>query len=296
MLCAVTLYREALANAFLGIRQYGLIKRQAEELAAANTELVRLRAKEQEYIAAVRRELDLARQIQRDFLPKELPELDGWDMAAHFEPALEVSGDFYDVFLLPEGKTGIVIADVSGKGVGAALFVALVRSLIRATASQDDTRDPSHAIAFVNEYIVSNHHQDGPYMFVTAFYGVLNSATGEIDYVNAGHPAPVVARTGGATEFLYKSGPAVGISVDSGFEVRSARLDVGDTLFAYTDGVTEAQDGKGILLGKDSLYKVVQDSLVTPGTLLESVRQEIARHRAGQVQSDDITMVALKRI
>jgi serine phosphatase RsbU (regulator of sigma subunit) len=291
-----TALREAVTNGMRGSFLLGRVRKQAEELADANRELLRLRAKEQEYLSAIKGDLQLARQIQSDFLPQNLPELAGWDLAVHFQPAREVSGDFYDVFLLPDNRTGIVVADVCGKGVGAAIFMALVRSLIRALGGQTVSGDPIETVRFLNDYIMRNHHQDGPYMFATVFYGVLDTDSGVLRYVNAGHPAPVVAAEGHVERHLKRTGPAVGVDLDARYEAADDRLALGDVLFAYTDGVTETQNGHGVLMGRQTLYTVLERSLMTPASLIDSVRREILSHREEQSQSDDITMVVLKRI
>jgi hypothetical protein len=185
--------RNLVGNQIMMVRLLDKVRRQAGDLSTANNQLIALRAKEQEYLTTIRREMDLARQIQNDFLPQQLPALTGWEMAVLFQPAIEVAGDFYDVFLLPNGRTGIVIADVSGKSVGAALFMALVRSLLRALSQTTHAADPLGAISYVNEYIMKNHRGPGRLtMFVTLFYGLVDQATGELTYINAGHPPPVI--------------------------------------------------------------------------------------------------------
>jgi phosphoserine phosphatase RsbU/P len=241
--------------------------------------------------------MDLARKIQQDFLPQELPALTGWEMAVLFQPAIEVAGDFYDVFMLPNGKTGFVIADVSGKSMGAALFMALARSLLRALSQTTHAADPLGAISYVNEYIIKNHRGPGRLtMFVTLFYGLIDQETGELTYINAGHPPPVIAKNGRVRSFLNPTGPAIGIQETPHYTIGSERLLSGDMLFAYTDGVTEAQGPAGVLLGKDSLYKVLERSLFAPQSMIDSVSAEIAVHSGGGTASDDITMLALKRI
>jgi sigma-B regulation protein RsbU (phosphoserine phosphatase) len=271
------------------------LARKAKDLFQANTQLVRLQAEEQKYLTAIRHELDLARKIQADFLPKDLPRFPGWDIAASFEPAEEVAGDFYDVFRLPEGRVGLVIADVSGKSVSAAIFMALVRSLLRVLSDQA-LDDPLRVIGPINDYIIRNHNRADTIMFVTLFFGVIDMSTGRLRYVNAGHPAPVIAGEGDIRILKERSGPAIGINPSANYEVHETALAQGEMLFAYTDGVTEAQNPQGLLLGKDKLFNVVDSKLIMPQTLIDSVRKTLLEHRKGQHRSDDITMVAMKRI
>jgi serine phosphatase RsbU (regulator of sigma subunit)/DNA-binding LacI/PurR family transcriptional regulator len=291
-----TRMRILIGNAIFSTQLLATVQNQADELAEANSELVALRAKEQEYLTAIRRELDLARQIQSDFLPKKLPQTDGWDVAVWFEAAKEVSGDFYDVFVLPEDRIAIVIADVSGKSISAAIFMALIRGLVRALSQRSGGKDLLGVVPAVNDYIVKNHNQAGAMMFVTLFYGVLDTSSGWLEYINAGHLAPVILKGTRIREFLKLTGPAVGISESAKYHTGSSLLMPGDTLFAYTDGVTEARGSKGILMGKDKLYTVFEKEMMTPESLIAAVKDEILKHMHGEAIADDITMLALKRI
>jgi serine phosphatase RsbU (regulator of sigma subunit)/DNA-binding LacI/PurR family transcriptional regulator len=280
------------------IKSVGLIEQvrtQAAELGRAHDQLISLRAQEQAYLEAIRRELNLAREIQSNFLPQTIPQLDGWNTAVCFKPAEEVAGDFYDIFPLASGKTAIVVADVCGKSVSAALFMALVRSLVRALSEQALTDDPHKIMSYINDYIIRNHHSSGPYMFVTLYYGVLDGATGNLDYINAGHPPPVIADSTRILTTLRPTGPAIGISRNPTYVVKSVRLAPGETFFAWTDGVTEANNVAGALLGNKKLFSVVESSLHSPQTLIDAVRRAIEEHTRGRAQSDDITMVAIKR-
>jgi serine phosphatase RsbU (regulator of sigma subunit)/DNA-binding LacI/PurR family transcriptional regulator len=295
LLDLVTNQRHVIGQALKSILLVSQLARQTKELFDANTQLVRLRAEEERYLTAIKHELDLARKIQADFLPKDLPHFSGWEMAASFEPAEEVAGDFYDIFMLPDNRAGIVIADVSGKSVSAAIFMALVRSLLRILSDQA-LDDPLRVVGPINDYILRNHNRAGALMFVTLFFGVIDTTTGKLRYVNAGHPAPVIADGGHIRILEERSGPAVGINPSASYKVHETILAPGELLFAYTDGVTEAQNTQGMLLGKDKLFTAIDSSLMTPQTLIDSVRRVISEHRNGNRRSDDITMVALKRI
>jgi hypothetical protein len=190
---------------------------------------------------------------------------------------------------------GIDVADVCGKSVGAAIFMALVRSLIRALGEQG-AYDPQTTVSHVNEYIMKNHHQSVPYMYATLFYGMLDTDGGTLEYVNAGHLPPVVVHNTRIKGLLERSGPAVGIQRDARYDTRCVTLDEGDMVFAYTDGVTEAHGTSGVLLGRETLYEVLKASLMTPRSLIDTVEQTVVAHRSGEAVSDDITMVAFKRI
>src|SRR6185295_3398345 len=160
----------------------------------ATLEKKRLRDKERLYAKSLERELEIGREIQRSFLPEELPRAEGWEIAARFRPARQVAGDFYDAFALPSsGRIGLVVADVCDKGVGAALFMALFRSLVRATATgmaweADAAAGLLRVVRLTNDYIARTHGRSN--MFATLFFGVLDPATGDLAYVNGGHEAP----------------------------------------------------------------------------------------------------------
>ena len=200
----------------------------------ATLEKKRLRDKERLWAKSLERELEIGREIQKSFLPEELPEVSGWEIAARFRPARQVAGDFYDAFALPEaGRVGLVVADVCDKGVGAALFMALFRSLLRATATGNAARyasDPAaellRAVALTNDYIARTHGRSN--MFATVFFGVLEPSTGSLHYVNGGHDPPVVFGSSGVKSRLAPTGPAVGMMPDMAFEVGQARLEDGD--------------------------------------------------------------------
>jgi phosphoserine phosphatase RsbU/P len=265
---------------------------------SASLERKRLRDQEQAYIQHVKQELELGRQIQSDFLPAVLPEVVGWELAASFHPAFEVAGDFYDLFLLGEKRLCCVIADVCGKGVGAALFMALVRSLIRAFSEQaiGGNEDVLNAVQLTNSYITRHHRQKKNYMFATLFFGVLDTDSGIMDYIAAGHYPPRVIAKDGAISSLELCGPALGITGETSFDVKRAVLSPGETFFAFTDGVIEAKDAKEELFSQNRLHSILQTPAGGAHEVLQRIEECIRLYTGDAEPSDDITMMALRRL
>lgn len=260
----------------------------------------RLRDREQLHARALEREIDIARGIQAGFLPDALPRADGWEIAACFEPARQVGGDFYDAFALPDGRIVLVVADVCDKGVGAALFMALFRSLVRAGAERAladagalSSQLPA-LLASTNDYIARTH--DGANMFATMFVGVLDPADGRLGYVNAGHEAPAIAAAGsGAVRArLEPTGPAVGLMPGMAFGFAHAALAPGEALLAFTDGVTDARDPAGALFGEPRLLGLLAPA-AGAGALVARVRDAVHAHAAGEAPFDDVTVLAVAR-
>ncbi|NJN66136.1 MAG: PP2C family protein-serine/threonine phosphatase [Chloroflexaceae bacterium] len=266
---------------------------------SASLEKKWLRDQEQAYLQAVKRELELGRRIQADFLPGALPRLPGWEIDAVFQPAREVAGDFYDVFVLPGDTIGLVIADVCDKGVGAALFMALCRSLIRSFAEQvtTDATDALDAVRMTNNYIARHHHnhRSRMHMFATLFFGVLNPSTGVLSYINAGHEPPVLLGASGVKQLLEPTGPAVGFMAESVFERTQTSIEPGEMVFAYTDGITEARGPKGDFFGEELLMDLLNRPASSAAALMERVQEQVGRHIADSTPSDDITMLAVRR-
>lgn len=263
----------------------------------------RLRDREQVHARALEREIDIAREIQAGFLPAELPQPPGWQLAACFEPARQVGGDFYDGFALDDGRVVVVIADVCDKGVGAALFMALFRSLLRALAERmlympDEGMGDDHdarlreLVAAVNDYIARTH--GGANMFATMFVGVFDPASGALAYVNGGHEAPVLVGAGGVRARLAPTGAAVGMLPGMAYTVARATIAPGETLLLFTDGATDARDPGGALFGEEHLL-----SLLTPGTnateAVIRIRDAVHAHAAGNPPFDDLTLMAVAR-
>jgi sigma-B regulation protein RsbU (phosphoserine phosphatase) len=264
----------------------------------ATLEKKRLRDKERLYAKSLERELEIGREIQRSFLPEELPRVEGWEIAARFQPARQVAGDFYDAFALPSGgRIGLVIADVCDKGVGAALFMALFRSLLRATATDMAwAADPSagllRIVRLTNDYIARTHGRSN--MFATLFFGILDPATGELAYVNGGHEAPILYAKGGVRARLAPTGPAVGMMPDMTFEVGRARIEPGEGLLAFTDGVTDARGVSG-LYGEERLLALAGQAAPSASALLDKIESAVLAHAAGWEQADDVTLLAVRR-
>lgn len=267
-------------------------------------ENARLWEQEHLYRKAMEREFEIGRQIQAGFLPNTIPQPKGWEIAASLKPAREVAGDFYDVFKLPHGKIGLVIADVCDKGLGAALFMTLFRSLIRAASKMDfygsgeiQRRKPTDArllsaLSLTNNYIHQTHSQTS--MFATIFYGILDAYSGLLTYINGGHLPPVLIKQDGSHIYLPPTGPAVGIIPDANFMISKIRIKPGDTLFGYTDGVTDTAKSSGELLDLNTVLAFIHQE-ASLQLILSSIQTEIETFAHGVKQIDDITMLAIRK-
>lgn len=260
----------------------------------------RLRDREQVYARSLEREMDIAREIQAGFLPYELPVAAGWDLATWFQPARRVSGDFYDAFALHSGRRiGLVVADVCDKGVGAALFMALFRSLVRALAERVLTVDGDAAaqarqlIDGVNDYIARTHGRAN--MFATLFFAVLDPASGALVYVNGGHEAPVISGGGGVRARLAPSGPAVGMLPGLTFRSGEATIARGETLLMFTDGVTDAVDVDGARFSEERLLALLSRPVGSASSTLQRIQAAVQAHAGNAVPFDDITLFAVHR-
>jgi serine phosphatase RsbU (regulator of sigma subunit) len=269
---------------------------------SSSLEKKRLHDIERLYLQGLEREMDLAREIQQGFLPPELPQSDGWQVAAYFKAAREVAGDFYDAFLLNDGSLVCVIGDVCGKGVGAALFMTLFRSLIRATFTTQgfqsgEATNPGqwlrHVVSSTNRYVAETHGDAN--MFATVFVGVISPQYGILNYINCGHEPPLWAATGGHLTALRPTGPAVGAILDAVFTVKEIRMEPGDLLLAFTDGVTDALNCKDEFFGKDCLPALLDRTDRDPEALLNDIQAELTRFVGEAEQFDDITMIAVGR-
>jgi sigma-B regulation protein RsbU (phosphoserine phosphatase) len=243
------------------------------------------------------RELQMARAVQASLLPDETPQIPGWEFEARWQPAREASGDYYDFVALDRDRLGLVIADVSDKGMPSALFMALTRSTIRATTSR--LHSPADAITEANRLICADS-ADG--MFVTLFYALLDPVSGRLTYVNAGHNPPLLCRAGdhGGAELLDElrpTGMALGVVEDSRFAQRTVHLQPGDSVLLYTDGVTDAT-GEGLQpYGMDRLRRVILDHQQAPvAGMVAALEHSIGDFTGGATQFDDIAMLAVKRL
>ena len=208
-------------------------------------------------------------------------------------PAKEVGGDFFDFFLLDPEHLGFVIGDVSGKGVPAALFMAVSRTLLRAFAQHRAA--PGECLAYMNSNLAS---QSDSAMFTTVFYGILDTRTGELQFANGGHNRPYVVAVGGKTRPLSdESGPIVGIMDGFSFDTYSGRLAPGETLVLYTDGVTEARDSKDGFFGDEQLEELLTaHNTESAEQMVASVHAAVQEFATGVPQADDITVLALRYV
>lgn len=241
----------------------------------------------------VEQELALAGAIQSSFLPTELPALEGWELAVTLIPARQTSGDFCDWIPLPGGRLGLVMADVADKGLGAALFMALSRTLLRTYASEHPAH-PEEVLAAANRRILSDTHSS---MFVTVFYGILDPATGTLIYCNAGHNPPYVVRAGGGEPLpLGATGLPLGILVNFPWQQGTVRLEPGDQLLLYTDGITEAQDEGGAFFGSARLLELAGRCAGQPAHELQRALLDALSGWMGEApQYDDLTLMVLGR-
>ncbi len=240
---------------------------------------------------ALQQELDIAARIQKSVLPKPMEPTERFEIAGRMIPAKEVGGDYYDFFMLSEDRLAVTVADVSGKGVAAAFFMAITRTLLRATTAL--VTEPSTTIIRLNDILSADNDEA---MFVTMFYGVVDLRTGDISYVNAGHNPPVLRRASGEISTLAMTG-GVALGVVEGFEFKSgkASLGHGDMLFMFTDGVTEASKIDGSLYGDARLETLFGGlSLERPAAMIDKVVADVRVFEDGAPQADDITCVGLQ--
>lgn len=242
-------------------------------------------------LVSIRQELDIAANMQLAILPRHWPNQREFSLWGMMRSAKEVGGDFYDHFPLPGGKTGIVVADVSGKGVPAALFGMVSKTLIRATATRS-SGEAGQTIAIANDILCEDNDEC---IFVTTFYAVLDPASGSLCYVNAGHPPPLLVHRDGTTEFLAMTGgSALGIMDGLSFAQKTIQLRPGDFLIMYTDGVTEAFNPEHQEFTQEALPPLFEHRLVSDVNIaVERIVAAVDAHANGAPQSDDITCVAL---
>jgi serine phosphatase len=259
----------------------------AADLKAHIDELQRTTAEKERYA----KELEIAKGIQQSFLPDEAPKIEGIELVAKNIPALEVGGDFYDFIPLAQDRWGLVIADVSGKGVPAALFMALSRTLIRASTLAN--ADPATAIGHANQLICEDSKTS---MFVTLFYAILDSRAMTLNYVNAGHNPPLLLK-GTAADVVLLKAKGIALGVTDEVSLQSVRVDLrpGDVLVLYTDGVTEAINDHEEEFGEERLVKVITENRgESAATILDRILAAITAFAGDRPQHDDITLLILK--
>ena len=295
-----------IGNALENARLYSKLNESYRSLEQAKLEI-------ETYSKALDKEMAKGKKIQRDFLPRQIPQIPDWEIAVYFHPARQVSGDFYDAFMLPGNLLGIVIADVCDKGVGSALFMALFRSLIRVfsgkislqgvsvkhAADADPVSDEDfmyqalNAVSLTNDYIAEEHGEES--MFATLFFGVLDPLSGKMAYVNAGHEPLLLANRTGIRESLKATGTVVGMLPAMEYQVNQVQIEPGDVLIGVTDGVTEAMSPQQKLFGKKKLFALLENPPATASELIDQIKSELFHHIDNAPQFDDITMIAVRR-
>jgi len=237
------------------------------------------------------KELEIASEIQQSFLPKEFPVVPGLAFAARTTPARMVGGDFYDFIPMAGGRWGILIADVSGKGVPAALLTGLSRALIRSRSV--DHGSPADVLRAVNDFMAADNPTA---MYVTCFFAVLDGGSGRLAYANAGHNPPLLLEGRDAPiEPLPATGTPLGLLAGAAYAERELKIGPGHTILLYTDGVTEAFGPGGDLFGQERLEALaLEKSALPPQELLEAVEADVSRFSAGLPQSDDVTVVVVR--
>jgi phosphoserine phosphatase RsbU/P len=236
-------------------------------------------------------EVQLARQIQRTFIPEHLPTREGWELSARWETARQVGGDFYDVLELPNGKLGLFVADVADKGMPAALFMALTRTVFRAAVSESDS--PAEVMRRMNALL---YPDSGQGMFVTAIYGVLDPTNGAFTYASAGHSPPLWIRPGGAAENLNRTMIALGILDSPASAELTIHVHAGESLLLYTDGLTEAFSPEGELFGEGHLFGCVnREPVQSADELISRIQSDLQTFVGTEGLADDLTMLVVRR-
>ena len=245
--------------------------------------------------ARAHRELELAREVQERLLPGSLPSVAGVDASAAYRSAEQIGGDYYDLFPLADGSVCLVIADVSGKGVPAALLMAALRASIHALL-QDRSKPVTTIVEQLNSLL---YQASSASRYATLFLCLYETASGRLTYVNAGHNPPLLVRGDGLTRTLGCGGTVIGLLPGAIYESESLVMNVGDTLVAYTDGVTEANNSQGQEWGEDALKSDVLRSMteadVSAKHIAHGVLVALDRFVGNAVQTDDITLVVLRR-
>ncbi|HLE38107.1 MAG TPA: PP2C family protein-serine/threonine phosphatase [Acidimicrobiia bacterium] len=286
---------------FLGPRRSGrpyeaLDRRTLERIAGAAAPAVRVGQLVQEQErqglekARIDSEMAVARTIQRDLLPQRLPTIEGWRFAARYESAREVGGDYYDVIPFEDGRIGLLVADVSGKGVPAAMVMATCRAVVRSIAGT--VADPAEVMRLVNARLSGDI---APGMFVTCFYGVLEPATGKLSFANAGHTLPVMKVGHGRAEELRATGMPFGWMPDAGYDTMVRTLPAGAVVVIPSDGVIEARDPSGEFWGVGRFSAAVAGA--DGPEVIDSILEALRSHCAPSTDlGDDVTMLALGRV
>jgi PAS domain S-box-containing protein len=271
----------------------------ANQIAAA-VDNAQLHTNTERALGVAERDLEIGRQIQSGFFPEKLPNIPGWEIATHFHAARQVAGDFYDVFRIRNSNfTAFIIADVCDKGVGAALFMVLFRSLLRAFSETQINagnvlEQLLKIITNTNNFIAEYHGKSN--MFATLFFGILDPDSGMLHYVNGGHEPPVILnKAGEIIQRLMPTGPAVGMFTNLEFRVENIHFDEGDFLVGFTDGITDAKNLSGRQFSEDRLLKSINYPWTSIFSMLFELNVELKNHIGTQDQFDDITLIAFRR-
>jgi hypothetical protein len=241
-----------------------------------------------------RQELTLAGKVQASLLPEVTPEIAGWQISAYWKPARETSGDFYDFIPLQGARLGIVIADVVDKGLGAALLMTLTRTLIR-TFAETFPEQPEQLLKMTNQRILSDMNIG---LFVTLFYGVLDTSSGLLTYANAGQTPPCLVMDHNRPQviLLTKTGMALGVTEEVSWYSETIQVTPGSVLFLYTDGIIDAHNSRGEFFGENQLIQTLSShGQWTAGEIQETVISRIFNFAGAEMQNDDITLMILKR-
>lgn len=265
----------------------------------ASLEKKRLRDIAQRYLQTLERELEIGREIQADFLPADIPQPPGWQIESIFQAAHEVAGDFYDVFWMGETQLAFILGDVTDKGVGAALYMALFRTLLRAGVMLNDRKgiEPMErvrqAVQLVNHYICTIHDSK---MYATLFFGVLDTTSGELNYVNAGHDPPYLMEHGSIIDQLNPTGPAAGIMDNAQFSLDKRSLGQGACLVLYSDGVPDALNAEGEMLTQERWRALLEGIEARGAEGVAVLRKQIFDFIGEADQYDDISLLKLQRV
>jgi serine phosphatase RsbU (regulator of sigma subunit)/predicted ester cyclase len=257
------------------------------------TGLSELRGLGLEQAERVEQELRVARRIQQATLPKEVPQLEGWQIFPLYQPAREVGGDFYDFHLLSEGRLGLAVGDATGKGVPAALVMTTTCGMLQLAAQALDSSSPGEVLARVNEALLV---RIPPNMFVTCFYAILDPERGSLSYANAGHDLPYLRRHCGKCEELRARGMLLGIMPGMVYEQKEMVLDAGEAALLYSDGLVEANDPEGEMFGFPRLQELLAEYGDEERSLEQALLGELYSFVGeGWEQEDDITLLTLRR-
>ena len=270
-----------------------LLRQLAESAAPAirYAQLADQHAKEAVAKERYQQELVLARTIQRDLLPKERPELPGWEIDALYEPAREVGGDLYDFVELGDGRWAVIVADVTDKGVPAAMVMATCRSMLRGVATGPDRPRPGEVLRRVNELLIPDTPDN---MFVTAFYAVIDPESGVVSYANAGHCLPLLWSEDSVVQIEARGMP-LGLLAEMEYEEGDRTIEPGENLLLYSDGVTEAHDQNGEMFGTERLRRWVAGRNASQDLLTDLMSELNSFVDPAEDLGDDVTLVALRR-